>query len=246
HIAYWYPQMAVYDDVERWQADPFLGNAEFYLGFGRYDVTIEVPEGWVVMATGQPQNLQDVLAPAILERYRRAIESDTVVHVLTEADFGPGVATVRSQAEDGYLRWHFVSDTVRDVAFAAMLRSQWDATRTAVGDRDGDGVTDYATINTFWRSSAPRWAKQWRYAQHSIAFLSEWTGLPYPWPHMTSIEGGGIESGGMEYPMMTLIGPYDWPQATDTSLYGVTAHELAHMWFPMIVGTDERRYSWMD
>ncbi len=246
HIAYWYPQMAVYDDVERWQADQFLGNAEFYFGFGRYDVTVEVPEGWVVMATGEPQNLEEVLAPAILQRYRRATQSDTVVHVLTEADFGPGVATVRSPAEDGYLTWRFVSDTVRDVAFAAMRASQWDATRTPVGDRDGDGQTDYATINSFWRSSAPRWSQQWRYAQHSIAFLSKWTGFPYPWPHMTSIEGGGIEGGGMEYPMMTLIGPYDWPQATDTSLYGVTAHELAHMWFPMIVGTDERRYSWMD
>jgi hypothetical protein len=244
HIAYWYPQMAVFDDVVGWQNDQFLGGAEFYAGYGRYDLGVEAPEGWVVIATGELTNAEQVLPPAVLERYRLAHTSDDVVHVLTEADFGPGNATLRS--ESGYLTWEFHSDTVRDVAFSAMRESLWDATRTPVGDRDGDGATDYALINAFYRADAPLWREQWRYGQHSIDFLSRWTGYPYPWPHMTSVEGGGIIGGGMEFPMMTLIGSYTSPQSTDTSLYGVTAHELAHMWLPMIVGTDERRHAWMD
>jgi hypothetical protein len=244
HIAYWYPQMAVFDDVVAWQVDQFLGSAEFYTGFGSYDLTVEAPEGWVVMATGELMNAENVLPPPVLDRYRQAHDSDDVVHVLTESDFGPGTATQSS--EDGYLSWEFHSDTVRDVAFSAMKESLWDATRTPVGDRDGDGATDYTLINAFHRVDATLWREQWRYGQHSIDFLSRWSGYPYPWPHMTSVEGGGIIGGGMEFPMMTLIGSYNFSQATDTSLYGVTAHELAHMWFPMIVGTDERRRAWMD
>jgi hypothetical protein len=244
HIAYWYPQMAVFDDVVGWQADPFLGGAEFYMGFGSYDLSVEAPEGWVIMATGELTNAEQVLPAAVLERYRQAQDSDDVVHILTETDFGPGTATLSS--ESGYLTWEFHSDTVRDVAFSAMSESLWDAARTPVGDRDGDGDIDYALINAFYRANAPLWREQWRYGQHSIDFLSRWTGYPYPWPHMTSVEGGGIIGGGMEFPMMTLMGSYNSRQASDTSLYGVTAHELAHMWFPMIVGVDERRRAWMD
>jgi hypothetical protein len=244
HLAYWYPQMAVFDDVIGWQTDQFLGDAEFYMGYGNYDLTVEAPEGWVVMGTGALQNPEEVLTSPVLERYRRAHTSDQVVHVLSESDLGPGVATTRS--EDGYLSWRFHADTVRDVAFSAMRESLWDAVRTPVGDRDGDGVTDHALINSFYRAGSPLWREEWRYARHSIAFLSRWTGYPYPWPQMSSVEGGGIIGGGMEYPMMTLMGSHTDPEDTDTSLYGLTAHELAHMWVPMIVGTDERRHSWMD
>jgi hypothetical protein len=242
YLAYWYPQMAVFDDVVGWQMDEFLGNAEFYMGYGSYDVTLDVPDGWTVMGTGRLVNAAEVMPDGIVERLRRAEQSDTVVHVLTPADFGPGTATRRS--DTGMLSWHFVADTVRDVAYVITRESRWDATRTPVGDRDRDGRTDYTRIDAIWRESAPLWANDWRYAQHSIDFLSRWTGLPYPWPHMTAVEGGGIVGGGMEYPMMTLIGDYNG--ASDTALYGVNVHELAHMWVPMIVGTDERRRAWMD
>ena len=244
HIAYWYPQMAVYDDVVGWQVDQFLGTAEFYAGFGSYDLTVEVPEGWVVMATGELQNAEQVLAPAVLERYRRARDSDDVVHVISESDLE--AASVTNGSDDGYLSWRFQADTVRDVAFSAMKESNWDAVRAPVGDRDGDGETDYTLINSFWRSSAPRWSDEWRYARHSIDFFSRWTGYAYPWPHMTSVEGGGIIGGGMEFPMISLMGSANSRRTTDESFHGLVAHELAHMWVPMIVGTDERRYTWMD
>ncbi|MCH7874838.1 MAG: M1 family metallopeptidase [Gemmatimonadetes bacterium] len=242
YLAYWYPQMAVYDDVGGWQTDAFLGNSEFYMGYGSYDVTLEIPEGWVTMGTGRLVNADEVMPAAIVARLREAETSDDVVHVITADDFGPGTATQRS--ESGYLSWHFLADSVRDVAYSITRESLWDAARTPVGDRDGDGSTDYVRVDAIYRETAPRWQHAWRYVQHSIDFLSRWTGFPYPWPHMTAVEGDGIMGGGMEYPMMTLIGGFT--QAGDTALYGVTAHELAHMWVPMIVGNDERRMAWMD
>lgn len=239
-FAYWYPAMAVYDDVVGWHPDPFRGTAEFYADFGTYDVTIDAPAQWIVAGTGTLQNAEQTLAPAILQRYRQGIASDQVVNVVTEADFG----RVTPAGSDGTVSWRFRADSVRDHAFSVTLRSNWDAARTSVGDRDGDGRMDYTEIHAFWRPSAPRWQSAVRYGQHSITFLSRYTGIPYPWPHMTAVEGEDIIGGGMEYPMMTLIGGYT--QAGDTALYGVTAHELAHMWVPMIVSVDERRYSWLD
>jgi hypothetical protein len=239
-LAYWYPHMVMYDDVVGWHPDDFTGTAEFYHGFARYDVTIEVPEGWLVHATGVLQNEQDVLAGHVLERLRRARGSDQLVRVVTPDDFGR--ATQRAQG--GWLGWHFAADSVRDFAFSVTRRSVWDAARAPVGDRTGDGRTEHATVHAVYRQTAPLWRSLWRYAQHSVDFLSRFTGLPYPYPHMTAVEGGGIIGGGMEFPMMTLIG--DYVQQDDTALYSVTIHEVAHMWFPMILSTDERWYSWID
>lgn len=242
YLAYWYPQMAVYDDVVSWHADPFMGRAEFYAGFGDYDVSLEVPEGWVVMGTGALQNREEVLTAEVQERLLTAEGSDEIVHVLTAEDFGPGRATVRGA--DGRLTWHFRAEMVRDVAFSITRESLWDATRTPVGDRDGDGSVDYARVDAFYRENAEHWVNAARYGQHSIDFLSRFTGFSYPWPHMSLVEGGGIIGGGMEYPMMTLIGDYNG--RGDEALYSVTAHELAHMWVPMIVSNDETRWAWMD
>jgi hypothetical protein len=240
YLAYWYPQLAVYDDVIGWHTDPFLGNAEFYSDFGRYDVTIDAPAGWLVMSTGTLENPDEVLAPAVARRLRESESSDDVVHVVTH----DGTASATAESADGRLLWEFAADSVRDVAFAVMRNHAWDAARTPVGDRDGDGSTDYSRVDAFWRASAENYVEAWRYAQHSIDFLSRFTGLSYPWPHMSVVEGGGIIGGGMEFPMMTLIGDYN--QRGGDALYGVTAHELAHMWVPMMLSTNERRYAWLD
>lgn len=240
YIGYWFPQMSVYDDVEGWATDQFLGTAEFYSDFGTYNLTVEAPQGWVVAATGAHTNPEEVLAPAVLERLRMAERSDTIVQVLGADAFDSATRT----SPDGMLRWTFVADSVRDVAFSLTRESFWDVTRTPVGDRDGDGATDYATIHAFYREPAFRWREAARYGAHSIEFLSDYTETPYPWPHMTAVEGAGIIGGGMEFPMMTIIG--DYTRAGDEALYNVTAHELAHMWVPMIVSINERRFSWFD
>ncbi len=238
-LAYWYPRMAVYDDVVGWSTDQYLG-AEFYQGFGDYDYSVTLPEGWLVVGTGELSNADEVLAPHVRDRLARASTSDDVVHVVRAEDSGS--ATVSSA--DGWLTWQFHADSVRDVAFSATRASNWDAARTSVGDRDGDGTEDFARVDAIWRDQAPRWARVWRYAQHAVSFHSRFTGQPYPWPHMSVVEGAGIIGGGMEFPMMTLIGPYN--EAGDSALYYVTAHEIAHMWVPMLVASNERRYSWMD
>ena len=240
-LAYWYPQLAVYDDVGGWHPDPFLGTSEFYAGFADYELTVDAPAGWVVSATGRLLNPDETLAPAVAERVRRAESSDSVVAVLTAGDTG---SRATRSGTGGRLLWRFQATSVRDVAFGLTNRSLWDAVRAPVGDRDRDGRPDNTRVDAIYRPSAPRWREAARYGRHSIDFLSRYTGYPYPWPHMTAIEASAIIGGGMEYPMMTLIGDYN--AAGDSALYYVTAHELAHMWIPMIVSTDERRHAWID
>lgn len=240
-VGYWYPQMAVYDDVNGWFTDPFLGRAEFYHGFADYNLTIEAPDGWTVMATGEFLNPEEVLAPLVLDRYKKAIESDEIISVLGAGDTGES-GTLQGSGE--ILAWKFRAEQVRDVAFSATKESLWDAARAPVGDLNGDGSTNYTIINAFYRETAPLWIETARHGRHSVTFLSEYTGFPYPWPHMTAVEGAGIIEGGMEFPMMTVMGNYN--QRGSSALYGVTAHEIAHMWVPMIVSTNERRYSWFD
>jgi hypothetical protein len=242
-LAYFYPQMAVYDDVAGWHTDQHLGLAEFYAGFASYDVTVDAPEGWVVSATGELRNEGEVFPAPVLERLRRARGSDSVVHVLTAADFGAGRAT--RDVPGDRLRWRFRADSVRDFAFGATRQSLWDAVRAPAGDRDGDGRTDYTLASALYRAPATRWVNAARFVREGVEWGVEYTGYPYPWPHMTSVEAAGIIGGGMEYPMTTIIGALS-DEPSDEGLYGVTVHEVLHMWVPMIVSTDETRYGWMD
>jgi hypothetical protein len=240
-LAYWYPQIAVYDDLAGWHFDLFTGNAEFYAGFARYDIEIEAPSDWLIVSTRELQNPERTLSATVRERLTPVMDSDEIVPIVTPAEFGRGSTWADAGAS---IRWHFVADSVHDVSASVTRASNWDATRTPVGDRDGDGSIDYALINALYRESAPFWKEAARYSQHSIATLSEYTGYSYPWPHMTAVEGGGIIGGGMEFPMMTLIGDYN--QRGQERLYMVVAHELAHMWIPMIASNNERRYAWLD
>lgn len=238
-ISYWYPQIAVYDDVVGWQADPYMGAAEFYMGYGSYDVSLTVPAGYLIGATGGLVNHAEVLTQQSIDRVGLAFTSDTVVHVVTEADRGPGKATKAGSS----LTWRFRADSVRDFAWGVSDKFVMDAARANVGDRDGDGTPDYALIHTFWLpgNAASKWPEDARYARHSIEFLSQYL-WPYPWPVATAMQGPE-SCGGMEFPMITCIGGF---QPDTFALYGVTVHELAHMWFPMQVGSDEKRHAWQD
>jgi len=134
---------------------------------------------------------------------------------------------------------------VRDFVWTTSNLQRWDASSAVVPDRDEDGEDDRVLIHSFWRPErAPLWAQQWKYAKQSIEHHSVYTGFPYPWSHMTSVEGADIIDGGMEFPMLTLIGPYEDRDAQ--ALFNVTSHELGHMWVPMIVGSNEKRHAWMD
>lgn len=240
YIAYWYPQMAVYDDIVGWHPDPFVGTSEFYADFANYEYTIDMPAGWLLMGTGELANAQQVLSADVYRRLQRAEASDEVVNIITPANVNAATAP----GMNGRLQWRFVADSVRDIAFTATRASMWDALRTPVGDRNGDGKTDYARVDAIYRETAPLWRNSARYGAHAVAFHSRNIGIPYPWSHMTVVEGEGVMGGGMEYPMMTLIGAYT--ASGEEALYATTSHEIAHMWFPMIVSNDERRFTWMD
>jgi hypothetical protein len=240
YISYWYPQMAVYDDVNGWQTDQYYGNAEFYMGYGNYDVALTVPAGWLVTSTGTLTNASEVLTSQTRARLDSAMSAKEVVHVVTEGDRGAGKATAAGAG--GSLTWRFRAENVRDVAWGASASYLWDATTAAVGDADGDGSADTTRVDALWRPEmrSSHWDEAARYARHSVEFLSKYL-WPYPYPHMTAVDGP-TSCGGMEYPMMTCIGG----QWDTLNMYEVIVHEIAHMWTPMLVGSDEKRFAWMD
>ena len=241
-IAYWYPQFAVYDDITGWQTDPYLGTAEFYMDYADYDVSLSVPQGWLVGATGDLTNPNEVLSPQTRNRIAESKRSPSVVHVVRDADRGVGPTKATLTGFDGMLTWKFRARNVRDFDWVASSKFLWDATLAVVGDRDRDGRPDTTAINTFYRPEARAWAwdESGDYEKNVVEFLSSYL-WPYPWSQMTAIEGP-VSCTGMEYPMLTCIGG---PRDT-LSLYSVQVHETAHMWFPMQVGSDERRFGWQD
>ncbi len=242
-IGYWFPRMAVYDDLRGWDAQPYLGNAEFYDDFGDYRVSVTVPTGWTVIGTGALANPEEVWSDQTRRRLAAAARADSVVHVATAADLGANRVTAAPAS--GRLTYRFAADTVRDFTWTASNVQVWDATSARVPDRNRDGREDRVLIQSLWREQrAPLWVEMAKYGKHGIEHHSRYTGLAYPWPHMTVVEGQDIVAGGMEFPMLTLIGAYTG--TPPGALYGTTVHEIAHMWVPMIVGTNEKRYAWMD
>jgi aminopeptidase N len=195
------------------------------------------------MGTGELGNPEEVLTAQTRERMAAAALSDTMVQIVTRPDREEGAVTTTPSS--GRLTYRFRADNVRDFVWTTSDRQLWTGTSALVPDRDGDGQVDRVAIHSFWREDrAPLWEDQALYGKHSIEFHSRFTAFTYPWPHMTSVEGDEIIGGGMEYPMFTLIGAY---RGRDVQgLYGVTAHELGHMWVPMIVGADEKRHAWID
>jgi hypothetical protein len=230
NVAQWYPQIAVLDDVNGWDATPYLGDGEFYLEYGDFDVAITVPAGHLVGATGTLQNPEQVLTPEVRARLARAAATDSIVRVVTEAERAAGLATQRPPG--GRLTWRFRAANVRDFAFATSDRYLWDAGRaTLPGGRS-------VAIHALYRSGAPHWNEAARYTQHSIGFFSERI-IPYAYPQMTVAEG---PIGGMEYPMLNFI-----PRPAEAAdLHSVIAHEVGHEWFPMMIGQNEAAYAWMD
>lgn len=234
YLAQWYPQIAVYDDLRGWAREPYMGDGEFYLEYGDFDVQITAPEGWLVSASGVLQNPEEVLTPVAADRLR-GISRDMITHVVTQADRDEGRSTASGGA-GGKLTWHYVARNVRDFAWGSSDRYVWDATMAQY--TNDDGLSQSSAIYSLYRPEKPNWDRSAEYARHAIESHSYW--YPYPYPQMTVNEG--IIGGGMEYPMITIVGG----GRTPLSLYGVISHELAHMWWPMVVGTDERRHAWMD
>jgi len=231
YMGYWYPQMAVYDDVQGWDTDPFLQFAEFYMDYADYDLALTVPEGWLVGSTGTLQNAEAVLTPQTRSRLADARTADEPVRVVSAEERGAGSAT--QSAPDDMLTWHFRAENVRDVAWGTSDQYVWDATQADAGN----GQT--TMIHALYRPDRESWRRAAEFGKFSIEFLAERL-TAYPYPHMTAVEG--LVGGGMEYPMITIVGS----DRSDESLFGTTLHEIAHMWYPMLVGSEETDHIWMD
>ena len=236
-MGYWYPQIAVYDDVEGWVADQYILSVEFYMDPADYDVHVTVPRGWVVGATGTLLNADAVLSTGARTKLAEARRTGAVVTISKPGD---GDAAFPAKAPAA-VTWHFTAPDVRDFAWGTSDRYVWDATRALVADPGQKA--DTVDIYSFYRLHAP--AAAWaiggaRFTRDAIEQLSKYL-WKYPWPSMTSMEGI-LTGGGMEYPRMTLMQPW----ADTLSLAGDLMHETGHMWFPMMVGSNESRSPWMD
>jgi len=236
NVAQWYPQVAVYDDLRGWNRQPYLGNGEFYLEYGDFDVALTLPEGWLVGATGELQNPEEVLPAGVRYRLGLASQRDTVIHVVDENDLGPGNATER--APGGQLTWRFVARGVRDFAWGTSDRYLWDATRAIVPDPERPGATKVVLVHAFYRPQVRTWREAARYARHALTFHAERWGT-YQYPQLTALEG---PIGGMEYPMVVFVAGFN----DALSLYSTMNHEVAHQWYPMTVGNNETQFAWQD
>lgn len=229
-LAQWYPRMCVYDASDGWNTMPYLGQGEFYLDYGNYDLEITAPSNMIVVASGSLLNPESVLTPTQLQRYNQAKNSSSTVVIVKPDEVGKPVSRPQGRST---LVWKFKSENVRDVAWAASTSFIWDA----------------ATVDGVWLASAypkeglgskenPGWEESTQMLAHSLQeYSTRW--LKYPYPSMTNVAG---VVGGMEYPMIIFCAVGDRGE----SLFGVTDHEFGHSWYPMIVGSDERRHAWMD
>src|SRR2546426_190311 len=225
-IAQWFPRLGVYDDVRGWNTEQYLGQGEFYLEYGDFDFEITVPRSFVVVATGTLLNPVEVLTTTQRTRLARALRSDSTTPIIAKTEVGQPFT--RPPGKRTTLTWRFSAKNVRDVAWAAAPNFIWDAS-------GWDGVLIQSVYppeaNADWQNSTA-------YARHTIKHYSEkWFRYPYP----TAINVAG-PVGGMEYPMIVFCGD----RSGGRGLFGVTTHELGHQWFPMIVGSNERLYAWMD
>lgn len=232
-MAQWYPRVAVLDDVTGWNTDPYLGAGEFYLGYGDFDYKVTVPFDHIVVGSGELQNPSQVLTREQQNRMKEAAKSEERVYIITPEELG-NKSTIRPKQE-GKLTWHFKMENSRDVAFATSKAFIWDA----VGVNLPSGKKIIAqSVYPKESDGEEAWGRSTEYSKASIEHYSEmW--YEYPYPVAVNV---AADIGGMEYPGLNFCSY----KSKGESLWGVTDHEFGHNWFPMIVGTNERRHAWMD
>ena len=220
-MAQWYPRLAVYDDLRGWDSELYLGPSEFYNDFGRFDVRIDVPAGWIVSGTGVLQNANEVLTSNARVQLAKVTQTDGITTIVGPDEVGPGSAT----AAGSRLTWHLVAENVNDFAWATAKKFVWQATRASIV---GKG---YVPVNMYYLPGhAGAYANAGPLASHALEYYSKlW--FPYTFPQLTLQDG---PSAGMEYPMVI------------NSNQGAADHETGHQWWPMTVSNNETWYGWMD
>ncbi|WP_034474768.1 M1 family metallopeptidase [Aestuariibacter salexigens] len=244
-LAQWFPRLVAYTDYEAWTNKEFLGRGEFTLEFGDYDVSITVPADHIVSSTGVLQNPDDVLTAEQRKRLKQAETAERPVFIVTEEE----ALENEKEGTSDTKTWHFAADNVRDFAWASSRKFMWDAR----GYQQGGEVQPLVMAMSFYpKEGGDLWKK---YSTESIIHTMEVYSrfsFDYPYPTSQSVNG---PVGGMEYPMITFNGPRTtlqddgsrtYSQAEKRFLIGVVIHEIGHIYFPMIVNSDERQWTWMD
>ena len=245
-LAQWFPRLAAYTDYTGWQNKQFLGRGEFTLEFGDYNVNLTVPSDHVVSATGVLQNPRQVMSPKQRERMDGA-NDEKPVYIVTPEEAEEAEKSVASDTKT----WRFKAKNVRDFAWASSRKFIWDA---MLHEQDDDANPVVTAMSFYPKEADPIWSQYSTHAVvHTMDVYSRFT-FAYPYPTAQSVNAW--ERGGMEYPMITFNGyrPYEdektgdqaYSRNTKYGLIGVIIHEIGHIYFPMIVNSDERRWTWMD
>ncbi|MCB2222225.1 MAG: M1 family metallopeptidase [Bacteroidetes bacterium] len=230
-IAYFFPRIGVYDDIDGWNDYYYRGTTEFYNDFGNFDVSIELPAGYVVWATGQLQNPAQCLTMKYLNRYLMALDTNVMIRIIDQQDllyrdFTP---------PDPEVIWNFKADHVTDFAFALSDHYLWDATSVVV-DKNTEQTT---LIQTAYDQNSADFFKVNPIAKKAVEYMSfDFPKIPFPYPQVTVFNGLDM----MEYPMMV----NDISLEDIKGTFSLTAHEIFHNYFPFSTGNNERKYAWMD
>lgn len=233
-IAYWYPQIAVYDDIAGWDLVEYLGMVEFYNDINNFEVNLTLPGNYLMRSTGVPQNLETILQTEIINRYEEAKRSDEVVQIITQKDYDKNRVFIQSEEHT----WKIKAEQVPDFSFAMSTHANWDGASLVVDSSSMRRVL----ADVLYPDGSQHWDRGAEISRKSIEYMSfELPGFPFPYPHMTSFCGGSM-GGGMETPMMANNGaPRNF-----RSFYELLFHEISHTYFPFFMGTNERKYAWMD
>jgi len=244
-MAQWYPRVTVFSDYEGWHNKEFIGNGEFTLEFGDFEVDISVPSDHVVSATGVLLNENDVLNPIQKKRMKQARKSEKPMFIITPDEAYDN----ELEKSTDYKTWSFKAENVRDFAWASSRKFIWDAAGYKQDSKENPLVM---AMSFYPKEGEPLWSKYSTEAvMHTMKVYSKYS-FDYPYPTAQSVNG---PVGGMEYPMITFNGPRTELEDDGTRTYsrsekefliGVVIHEVGHIYYPMIVNSDERQWTWMD
>jgi hypothetical protein len=230
-MAQWYPRMCVYDDLRGWDTLPYIGS-EFYLEYGHFDYFVTVPSEMIVAGSGELVNPKDVLTKTEIDRLEAARKSDKTVVIRSAEEVKDPASRPKV---GGTLTWHFHMDHTRDAAWSASPVFVWDAARINLPDGKSSLAESVYPPESVGEDA---WSRSTEYVKDTVErFSRQW--YPYPWPAAINVAGF---STGMEYPGIVFDGIDD----KGKELFWITAHEIGHDWFPMIVGSNERRNAFMD
>lgn len=231
-VAQWYPRMCVYDDVMGWNTQPYTGPGEFYLEYGDFDLTVTAPANHIVVASGELLNPQDVYTPTQQKRWAEAANSEKTVVIRTAQEVTEPSSRPAGKKE---LTWHFRIRNARDCSWASSAAFIIDAAKMDLpSHRKAMAISAYPIES----DGNDAWGRSTEYVKKSIEFNSkQW--FEFPYPNATAVAG---IVGGMEYPGIVFCGY----RSKGRGLWSVDDHEFGHTWFPMIVGSNERLYGWMD